>query len=60
MVWQESEVRERFDEFFEAAVVQGPQTVSRGEEEVAVLLSLKEWDALNAKSNLDKEPREMH
>jgi prevent-host-death family protein len=45
MVWQESEAAERFDEFYEAAVQCGPQTLSRRGVEVAVLVSFKEWIA---------------
>ena len=55
MVWQESEAAERLDEFsdefYEAALQQGPQTVSQRGVEVAVLVSLKEWNALKAKAN---------
>jgi len=59
MVWQESEVSERFDEFFENAVVQGPQTVCRGGAEVAVFVSFKEWNALKTQSvNLEINSQE--
>jgi prevent-host-death family protein len=63
MVWQESEAAERFDEFFDAAVQEGPQTVSQRGVEVAVLVSFQEWNALNTNSqNLDLEinSREKH
>lgn len=50
MVWPESEAAERFDEFYEAAVQLGPQTVSRRGVEVAVLVSFKEWTALKAEA----------
>jgi prevent-host-death family protein len=63
MVWQESEAAQRFDEFFEAAVQQRPQTVSRRGIEVAVLVSFKEWNALKAKSHnpeQETDSREKH
>jgi prevent-host-death family protein len=50
MVWQECDAAERFEEFYNAAVNDGPQTVARGGAEVAVLVSVKEWAALRAKS----------
>jgi hypothetical protein len=49
MVWQECDAAERFEEFYHAAVNEGPQTVARGEVQVAVLPSVKEWADLNAK-----------
>lgn len=52
MVWQEWEAEERFEEFYRAAVNEGPQTVARGGVEVAVLVSVKEWAALKAKSEI--------
>jgi prevent-host-death family protein len=50
MVWQECDAAERFEELYNAAVNEGPQTVARGGAEVAVLVSVKEWAALKAKS----------
>ena len=50
MAWQECDAAERFEEFYNAAVNEGPQTVTRGGVEVAVFVSVKEWAALNAKS----------
>jgi hypothetical protein len=50
MVWQECDAAERFDEFYNAAVNEGPQTVARGGLEVAVFVSIQEWAALKAKS----------
>jgi prevent-host-death family protein len=50
MVWQECDAAERFEEFYNAAVNEGPQTMARGGVEVAVLVSAKEWTALKAKS----------
>ena len=50
MVWQKCEAAERFEEFYHAAVNEGPQTLARGGVEVAVFVSVKEWAALKAKS----------
>jgi antitoxin Phd len=50
MVWPESEAAERFDEFFEAALQQGPQTVSQRGVDAALLVPFKEWSALKTKS----------
>lgn len=50
MVWQECDAAERFDEFHDAALTDGPQTVTRNGVEVAVLVSVSEWTALKAKS----------
>jgi hypothetical protein len=50
MVWQECDAAERFEEFYNAAVNEGPQTVARGGVKVAILVSVKEWAVLKAKS----------
>jgi hypothetical protein len=50
MVWQKCEAAERFEEFHSAAMNEGPQKVARGGLEVAVLVSVKEWAALQTKS----------
>jgi prevent-host-death family protein len=50
MAWQECDAAERFDEFYNAAMNEGPQTVARGGVEVAVLVSVEEWAVLKAKS----------
>jgi hypothetical protein len=50
MVWQERDAAERFEEFYNAAVNEGPQTLARGGVEAAVFISVKEWAALKAKS----------
>jgi len=50
MVWQECDAAERFDEFYNAAMNEGPQIVARGGIEVAVLASVKEWVALQTNS----------
>lgn len=50
MVWQECDAAERFEECYHAALNDGPQTVARGGVEVAVLVSVKEWAELKAKS----------
>ena len=63
MVWQVSEAAKRFDPFFQAAVQQGPQTVSQHGVEVAVLVSFKEWDALKTKAQnreLEASSQETH
>jgi prevent-host-death family protein len=63
MVWQESDAAERFDEFFEAAVQEGPQTVSQRGVDVAVLVSFKEWNALKTQSQnreLETNSQEKH
>ena len=50
MVWQECDAAERFEDFYNAAVNEGPQTVSRRGVEVAVFVSIEEWNTLKAKS----------
>jgi prevent-host-death family protein len=50
MVWQECDAAERFEEFYNAAMNEGPQTVTRGGVEVAVFVSVREWAALKAVS----------
>jgi prevent-host-death family protein len=50
MVWQECDAAERFEEFYDAAMNDGPQTLIQGGLEVAVLVSVKGWAALKAKS----------
>jgi PHD/YefM family antitoxin component YafN of YafNO toxin-antitoxin module len=50
MVWQECDAAERFEEFNNAAVNEGPQAVIRGGAEAAVLVSVEEWAVLKAKS----------
>ena len=50
MVWRECDAAERFDEFDNAAVKAGPRTVSRRGVEVAVFVSIEEWNTLKAKS----------
>ncbi len=54
MVWQECDAAERFEEFYDAAVNDGPQTVSRNGVEVAVFISAEEWNALKAESKNPK------
>ena len=53
-VWSERDAGAGFDEFFGDCLVDGPQVVARDGEEVAVLVSLSEWERLQsvAKPNL--------
>jgi hypothetical protein len=50
MVWQECDAAERFEEFYNAAVKAAPRTLSRRGVEVAVFVSIEEWNTLKAKS----------
>jgi carbonic anhydrase/acetyltransferase-like protein (isoleucine patch superfamily) len=50
MGWQECDAAERFEDFYNSAMNDGPQAVARGGVEVAVFVSVKEWAVLKAKS----------
>jgi len=46
--WQVQDAKARFCEFLEAAVERGPQIVTRGGVETAVLVSVQEWRRLQS------------
>jgi len=46
MTWQVQEAKARFSEFLEASLRDGPQIVTRRDEEVAVLVPIEEWRRL--------------
>ena len=48
--WQLNEARARFTEFLNAALKKGPQMVTRGGIEAAVLVSIAEWRRMNKNS----------
>lgn len=46
--WPVQEAKARFSEFLDACLSEGPQMVSRRGTEAAVLMSLQEWQRLQA------------
>lgn len=46
MAWQVQEAKQRFSELVDRAVHDGPQTITRRGEEVAVLLGIEEYHRL--------------
>ncbi|MBI2316501.1 MAG: type II toxin-antitoxin system Phd/YefM family antitoxin [Chloroflexi bacterium] len=46
MVWQIQEAKQRFSEFVQKALDEGPQTVSRRGRDVAVLVSARDFERL--------------
>lgn len=49
-IWQVQEAKARFSEMLETALTEGPQTVTKRGEEVAVLVSAEEWRDLQARA----------
>ena len=45
-IWQVQDAKARFSEFLEASLADGPQIVTRGGVETAVLLPIDEWRRL--------------
>ena len=52
--WKMEEAEARFDELLDSSIKRGPQIVTRGSVEVAVLVSIKDWrsSGAHAPSNL--------
>jgi prevent-host-death family protein len=49
--WQIEDASQRLDEIVAASIADGPQTLSDGSQEMAVLLGIQEWRRLKATSN---------
>ena len=45
--WPERDAKALFREFLHKAITEGPQLVSRGGIDAAVLVSMQEWNCLN-------------
>ncbi|SRR5579871_460631 len=49
--WQIEDASQRLDEVVAASIEEGPQTLSAGAKEIAVLLGIQEWRRLKSSSN---------
>lgn len=48
--WPVQDAKARFSEFLEQSISKGPQTVTRCGEAAAVLVSMAQWNALQARA----------
>ena len=48
MAWKVQDAKERFSEFLDASLRKGPQIVTRGGVEVAVMLPIEQWRSLKS------------
>jgi prevent-host-death family protein len=48
--WQLQDAKSRFSEFLDAALKEGPQIVTRGGVEAAVLVPMEEWRRMQSES----------